>query len=228
MLPPEQERGFGLLPEPDPGDLFFDIEGYPHFEPRAGLEYLFGIVGLERGTPQFRAFWGKDRQAEKEMFEDFIDVVRERLARRPNLHIYHYAAYEPTKLKELMQRHGTREEEVDDLLRRQVFVDLFRVVRQTMRTSHDGYSLKQIRTFFMKGAGEGAVTGGGQSILEFARWLETGDGAILEAIERYNEEDCHSTLQLREWLLERKREAEQQFQKRDSLASSADRGRRAD
>ena len=41
------------------------------------------------------------------MFEDFIDVVRERLARRPNLHIYHYASYEPTKLKELMQRHGT-------------------------------------------------------------------------------------------------------------------------
>lgn len=213
LLPPEQERGFGLLPEPDPGDLFFDIEGYPHFEPRAGLEYLFGIVDLERGTPQFRAFWGKDRQAEKAMFEDFIDVVRERLARRPNLHIYHYAAYEPTKLKELMQRHGTREEEVDDLLRRQVFVDLFRVVRQTMRTSHDGYSLKQVRTFFMKGAGEGAVTGGGQSILEFARWLDTKDGAILEAIERYNEEDCHSTLQLREWLLDRKREAEQQFQK---------------
>ena len=76
-----------------------------------------------------------------------------------------------------------------------VFVDLFRVVRQTMRTSHDGYSLKQIRTFFMKGAGEGAVTGGGQSIVEFARWLESRDGTILKAIERYNEEDCHSTLQ---------------------------------
>ena len=42
------------------------------------------------------------------------------------------------KVKELVQRHGTREEEVDDLLRRQVFVDLFRVVRQTRRTSHDG------------------------------------------------------------------------------------------
>ena len=36
-----------------------------------------------------------------------------------------------------------------------------------------------------------SVTGGGQSILEFARWLETADGAILEAIERYNEEDFH-------------------------------------
>ena len=42
-----------------------------------------------------------------------------------------------------MQRHGTREEEVDDLLRRQMFVDLYQVVRQTMRISHDGYSLKQ-------------------------------------------------------------------------------------
>jgi uncharacterized protein len=213
LLPSEQERGFGLLPEPDPGDLFFDIEGYPHFEPSAGLEYLFGTVDRERGPVEFRALWGRDRQAEKRMFEEFIDFVRERLTRSPHLHVYHYAPYEPTKLKELMQRHGTREEEVDDLLRRQVFVDLFRVVRQTMRTSHDGYSLKQIRTFFMRGAGEGAVTEGGQSMVEFARWLETGDGAILEAIERYNEEDCHSTLLLRDWLLKRKSEAESQYEK---------------
>ena len=30
----------------------------------------------------------------------------ERLAADPSLHIYHYAAYEPTALKRLMGRHG--------------------------------------------------------------------------------------------------------------------------
>ena len=63
-----------------------------------------------------------------------------------------------------------------------------------MRISHDNYSIKAVRQFFMPDAGKGAVTGGAQSILEFQRWLDTGDAQILEAIERYNEEDCVSTL----------------------------------
>ena len=46
------------------------------------------------------------------------------------LHIYHYAPYEPTALKRLMGRYGTREDEVDDLLRGGVLVDLLRAVRQ--------------------------------------------------------------------------------------------------
>ena len=48
-----------------------------------------------------------------------------------------------------MGEHATREEEVDDLLRREVFVDLYQVVRQSMRISHDSYSLKKVRQFFM-------------------------------------------------------------------------------
>jgi uncharacterized protein len=35
----------------------------------------------------------------------------------PDLHIYHYAQYETAALGKLMGRHGTREEEVDALLR---------------------------------------------------------------------------------------------------------------
>ncbi|MBV8074389.1 MAG: TM0106 family RecB-like putative nuclease, partial [Candidatus Eremiobacteraeota bacterium] len=34
------ERGFGLLPPPDPGDVFFDMEGDPYYEIGKGLEYL--------------------------------------------------------------------------------------------------------------------------------------------------------------------------------------------
>ena len=80
-----------------------------------------------------------------------------------------------------------------------------------MRISHNSYSIKAVRQFFMPDAGKGAVTGGAQSILEFQRWMETGDQSILDAIERYNEEDCDSTLKLHRWLLDRRSEAITQF-----------------
>ena len=47
----------------------------------------------------------------------------------PRLHVYHYAAYERTALTRLMGEHGTREREVDDFLRQEVLVDLYRVVQ---------------------------------------------------------------------------------------------------
>lgn len=211
LLSPEPGRGFGLLPPPDAGDIFFDMEGYPYFEPTGGLEYLFGLVATNTGQAQFHAFRAATRDEERSAFERFIDLLTARLARFPAMHVYHYAHYEPTKLKHLAMQHGTREAELDALLRRETFVDLYQVVRQAMRTSHGGYSIKDVRQFFMPDAGHGDVTGGGQSILAFERWLETGDAALLDAIVRYNEEDCVSTWRLRDWLLARRREAEARF-----------------
>jgi predicted RecB family nuclease len=212
LLPPREENGFRLLPSPSPGDVFFDMEGYPFFESSGGLEYLFGTVTADEGRPRFQGFRAADRVSEKRAFEQLIDFLWERLRRWPDLHVYHYSHYEPTALKRLTALHATREEEVDELLRGEAFVDLFQVVRRSLRISHDNYSIKAVRQFFMSDAGKGEITGGGESIVEFQRWLDTGDARILEAIERYNEEDCVSTLKLRDWLLERKREAEGRFE----------------
>jgi uncharacterized protein len=213
LLAPSEENGFRLLPPPSPGDIFFDMEGFPFFEPTGGLEYLFGAAvaaAAERGY-EFTAFRATDRASEKRAFERFVDLVWDRLCRWPELHVYHYSHYEPTALKRLTAPHATREREVDELLRREVFVDLYQVVRRSLRISHDSYSIKAVRQFFMPDAGKGAVIDGVGSVVEFQRWLDTGDSRILDAIERYNEEDCVSTLRLRDWLLARKREAEQQF-----------------
>jgi predicted RecB family nuclease len=211
LLPPTPENGFRLLPPPSSGDIYFDMEGFPFYDADGGLEYLFGSVTMDEGTPRFTAFRATDRASEKVAFEQFIDFAWQRLQRFPDLHIYHYAHYEPTTLKRLMTTHATREEELDELLRREAFVDLYQVVRRSMRISHDSYSIKAVRQFFMPDAGKGAVTEGGQSILEFQRWMDTGDANILEAIERYNEEDCHSTVLLHKWLLDRRDEAQVQF-----------------
>ena len=49
------------------------------------------------------------------------------------MHVYHYGVYEPAALKQLMGVYATREDAVDELLRREVFVDLHGVVRQGLR-----------------------------------------------------------------------------------------------
>ena len=157
---------------PSDGDLFFDMEGDPFFED--GLEYLFGVTWIEDGEPRFRAFWATSRAEEKRAFEEFIDFVMERLERFPDLHVYHYAPYEPTALKRLMGLHATREDELDHLLRNEVLVDLYAVVRQGLRISQPSYSIKKVEAFYMEER-ETEVAEGGDSIIAFEEFLETGD-----------------------------------------------------
>ena len=196
VLPTEPSRGFELLPLPSSGDLFFDIEGDPFWEPGRGLEYLWGIVD---GEGVFRPFWAHDRAQERRAVEGVIDLIRERRAADPAMHVYHYAAYEVSALKRLTCEYGTREEELDELLRDEVFVDLYKVVSQGLRLSHRRYGLKQVETFYFERHAD--LRAGDDSIVLYEQWLERHDPQILDEIAAYNEEDCVSTLQLRDWLL---------------------------
>src|SRR5205085_9427418 len=126
-----------LFGDASAGDLFFDMEGDPLLD--GGLEYLFGFAFLEPAQPTFRLFWGHDRVAEKAAFEAAMDFIAERLAAFPDAHIYHYASYEESALKRLAMMHGTRETQVDDLLRQGRLVDLHQVVREALRVSEPSY-----------------------------------------------------------------------------------------
>ncbi len=219
---PAKGRGFALLPAPSPGDVFFDMEGDPYYDIGTGLEYLFGAYTADEG---FRPFWGcdrdelprSDRLAEKKGFEDFIDFVMERRKSYPDLHVYHYASYEKTALQKLCIRHATREREVDVILREEVLVDLYRVVRQALVVGQPSYSIKKIEEYYGKRGDASRVKGGDDSILQFEEWLvsrrdpATRDDAILADIMRYNEYDCESTYKLRGWLLTLRAKAEQQL-----------------
>jgi uncharacterized protein len=206
--PIEPERGLATLPEPDAGDLFFDIEGDPYaFED--GVDYLFGVLDT---SGDFRAFWAFDPEhpeeidlaGEKAAFEAFIDHVSARRRAFPAMHVYHYAPYEPTALKRLMGRHATRETEVDELLRGGVLVDLYRAVRQGVRAGVESYSIKRLEPIYGY-AREIDLRDAGSSIVEFEEWLELGDGDrptsdILRRIEAYNRDDVVSNARLRDWL----------------------------
>lgn len=195
-------RGFDRLPPPAVGDLFFDIEGDPLFE--GGLEYLFGLLRLENGEERFQAFWAHDRDAEKVSFEALIDAIVEHLAGHATAHVYHYASYEESALKRLAMFHGTREKEVDDLLRGGKLVDLFRAVREGIQIGEPRYSLKNVEKYYMDASRAGDVTTAGDSIVMYERWRRLGDASILQEILAYNEIDCRSTMRCRDWLLERR------------------------
>ena len=175
--------------------MFFDIEGDPYWS-REGLEYLFGSL-TEDG---YQPLWAHDRAQERAAFERWVDWITARLERHPDLHVYHYNHYEPTALKALMSRHGTREAEVDDLLRRKVFVDLYTIVRQALRIGTESYSLKAVEAMYPFER-DAEVTDAGGSILAYQEYLASRDGAKLEAIADYNADDCRSTQGLRDWLL---------------------------
>ncbi len=202
----ERERGLTTLPEPSKNDLFFDIEGDPYaFED--GLDYLFGVLETD-GT--FHAFWSRDASGEfsadgeRRAFQELMDFLTERHRLDPTLHVYHYAAYEPTALKRLMGRYGTREDEVDRLLRGGVLVDLLRAVRQSLRASVESYSIKRMEPFYGFER-EVDLRDAGSSIVAFEQWLELGEGDRpssdhLDRIERYNRDDVISNQRLRDWL----------------------------
>jgi uncharacterized protein len=191
-------RGFARLPRPDAGDLFFDMEGNPLED--GGLEYLFGLYFFLDGKPEFKAFWGHNRAEEKLAFEAFMDFVTAWLRQHPSAYIYHYAHYEQTALKKLMSLHGTREAEVDNLLRAQKLVDLYKVVREGIRVSEPRYSIKNIEHYYLEHR-TGDVTNAGASIVYYERWKETGDPQLLKDIEDYNFDDVRSTYELQQWLL---------------------------
>ena len=225
-IPPARDReggfvpnnGLLMLPEPSPGDLFFDIEGDPFFgsDEVDGIDYLFGVIEPGRagpdGQPAFHAFWSVEggtvtTAGERAAFEAFIDLVTDRLRADPNLHVYHYAPYEPTAVKRLAGRYGTREEDVDRLLRGGVFVDLYRAVRQGIRASVESYSIKRLEPLYGFER-EVDLRDAGTSIVEFETWLELNQeeerNDLRAQIAGYNRDDCVSTLRLRDWLEEQR------------------------
>jgi predicted RecB family nuclease len=222
-------RGLLALPEPCAGDLFFDIEGaryYTEDDHEFGLQYLFGIVDTAdvdaSGTPRYTEIWAFDRAGEKRAFEELIDFITDRRKVNPGLHVYHYNHYEPTSIEQLASLHETRreavgrlmgrfathEEAVDDLFRRGVFVDLYRVVRQGFRAGVESYSIKRLeplvgyrRAVELRDATTHLIAL--EQALDEGRADAKADARVVAA---YNEDDCRATLALRDWLEARRPE----------------------
>jgi uncharacterized protein len=209
LLSPEAGKGLLGLPTASRGDVYLDFEGDPFAHDGAGREYLAGLWDRD-GT--FTSWWAHSFEQEQTLTEQLIDDLFGRLKTDPGMHVYHYAAYEQSALKRLTGRHGTRERELDTLLRGQRFVDLYAVVRNGIRISKGSYSIKKLEDFYWghmrKAESEAEVADALTSVVEYERFLVEGDNAILASIEAYNRDDVRSTHDLHAWLEERRDELE--------------------
>ena len=205
VIPPianDLYRGLALLPPASSMDVYFDMEGYPLVD--GGLEYLFGVSYEGEGL-HYRDWWAHDSREEKQAFEQFMDWAYARWQQDPQMHIYHYAPYEPTALKRLMSQYATREDELDDLLRAGVMVDLYRIVQQGVRVGGNNYSIKTLEKIYWQKR-QGEVKNAQDSVVQYFQWVQQRDrnpplaDRLLANIRHYNRDDCESTKYLVDWL----------------------------
>ena len=133
-----------------------------------------------------------------------MDWVIERWEEYPDLHIYHYAPYEPSAMKRLMGRHATREAEVDRDA-------AGRPVRRPL-PGGEGRLARQRGELLDQGVGEilrihqeVPLAEANSALYGVCAPLELGSPEAIKeehktAVEGYNRDDCVSTVQLRNWL----------------------------
>nr|WP_319511404.1 TM0106 family RecB-like putative nuclease [uncultured Draconibacterium sp.] len=203
LNPVEELRGLNRLPIPSCGDMYFDIEG-DHFYEEGGMEYLFGIYVKEDNKFVYKGYWAKNRREEKKAFADFMNLVMAQWKKYPDFHIYHYAPYEPSAVKRLASRTASYEEEVDKLLRAEIFIDLYSVTKESLIAGVESYSLKNIEQFtgYERKANLHLASDARRRMsvaLDF-KDFSSMNPIDFDLIELYNMDDCVATYELHEWL----------------------------
>ena len=201
----EKNKGLYKIPKPNEGDIFYDIEGFPQADKR-NFEYLHGIYFDDGKKKEFKYFGVKkyEKVEEKRIFIDLINFLEKHFDKHPQAYIYHYNDYEKRALRELASEFSSSfpkgNQFVDRLLRQEKFVDLYRVVSQCMQTTEKNLSLKTIEVFYREERGADIKTAD-DSIRLFDDWCSTNDKNLMKNIIDYNEEDCISTHDLRNFLI---------------------------
>lgn len=207
LLPVEPERGLCRLPEPSPGDVFFDIEA-DRYAPDGTFHYLLGWVVVDaEAKATYDRLWATTRSEEQANFERFVDWVTERRAAYPGMRIYHFAPLEKTALGEMSLRFLSREAEVDALLRDQVLVDLMPAVKQGLRAGIESYSIKELERFYGYARQTNLYEAArARRLFELHRQDEKPVDlpGVVPTITDYNREDCESSFFLRKFLEEQR------------------------
>ncbi|KUI15391.1 hypothetical protein AU191_06650 [Mycolicibacterium acapulense] len=194
-------RGFGRMPRPDDGDIFLDFEGHPFWRADTGLFFLFGLIEQDaERTWTYRSWWAHSQEEEAEAVASLVQHIAVRHASYPEMHVYHYNHTERSALQSLTALHGVAEEQFGRLVQFGLVVDLLQVARESIQVGAESYSLKCVerltdykRTHVIdKGAG---------AVIQYEKYLESGEAGELTAIAAYNEDDVRATRAFRDWLV---------------------------
>ncbi len=192
---PKHPDHFVLSPQDLPSsevELYFDIEAAPDFD----LVYLHGVLVVDHRaqTEEFHALLAETIHQERKAWEQFIDLVQQ----YPHAPIYHFCPYEAQTARKLTQHYGSLSAiDLEKLLAR--FVDIHWCITEAVTLPVESYALKHIARWIGFDWRDSEANGA-QSICWYNEWLESGDRAYLDAILRYNEDDCRATYCLKRWL----------------------------
>jgi len=194
---PANSDEFILSPQELPSaevELYFDIEAAPDVD----VIYLHGVLVVDHRnqTEQFHALLAESGDQEQKAWEHFLDLVLQ----YPQAPIYHFCPYEAQTARKLTRHYGSLpDEELKRLLDR--FVDIHWCVTEAVTLPVESYALKHIARW-MGFEWRDSDANGAQSICWYNEWLATGDRTYLDAILRYNEDDCRATYHVKHWLTE--------------------------
>ena len=193
-------HGYANLPEPDPADVFFDLEGHPFWTPSSGLFFLFGLWYQVDGKWIYEARWAHDLVAQDETAAGIVEFFDQRRQDQPGFHVYHYNHTERSALA-AMTLGRPSEALFTHLNDTGLFVDLMRVAINSFQVGVESYGLKSLEAL-AEYQRHGDIEGGAGAVVDYDRYVESGDPALLEAIAQYNEDDVRATQALHSWLLD--------------------------
>jgi len=188
-----QILGKASLPSP-PCKVYLDFED----DPTQDLIYLCGmwaeppVIGLN-----YHGLFCTDATGEEKMWADFQTFCA-RIASDDYV-VFHYSAYENTKINTLERKYGVSERGALAAFRSRM-VDLYPIVKRTVVLPTRNYGLKSIAKFLgLQYSAQDA--GGAQSIVWFQEYqrdpLKSG---VLETLLTYNKEDCLVMKEVEGWL----------------------------
>ncbi|MFH7026826.1 MAG: TM0106 family RecB-like putative nuclease [Heteroscytonema crispum UTEX LB 1556] len=187
ILPKQENIGFT-----SPIELYFDIEAQPDLN----LNYLLGVLVVNRqdNTEQFYSFLAEKPEDEEIIWQQFMELVWQ----YPEAPIYHFCVYEFDTVKRLSRLYRTPYSSVSPVLKR--FVDVYEELTQSVALPVESYALKAIARW-LGFEWRNPEASGAKCIYWYDQWLKTGDRALLEIIQRYNEDDCRATRNVKDWLI---------------------------
>jgi uncharacterized protein len=185
-------RAYSLLTHTSPVELYFDIEA----QPELNLDYMLGVLVVDRQaqTQTFHSLLAEKPEDEGLIWQQFLEVI----GQYPQAPIFHFFSYEVDTVKRLAQLYQTPKAQIRPVLER--FVDVYEQVTQTVALPVESYALKAIARW-LGFEWRDSQANGSQCIYWYDQWLATGDRTFLDAIQRYNEDDCRATRHVKDWLM---------------------------
>lgn len=177
----------------EPIEIYFDIEAQPDLN----LNYLLGVLVIDHQnhSEKFYSLLAETPEQEQSIWEQFLDVVTQ----YPQAPIYHFCNYEVETVKKLGRLYHTPYSIVETIITR--FVDIYEQLTESVALPIESYALKAIARW-LGFEWRDQEASGAKCIYWYDQWLETGDRTFLEHIQRYNEDDCHATRKVKDWLIE--------------------------